>query len=112
MKKTLYLVLAIIGLIVPYSFLIDYLRVNGFESSILFGDLFNTSISTFFVVNVLIAMLVVITFIVLDSKSTRVKFITVPVIATLIAGPSCGLPLYLYLREIESASWVETLDEK
>lgn len=111
MKKTLYLAMAIIGLVIPYSFLIDYLMKNGLDVDLFIDDIFHTSMSTFFVVNVIITVIVVILFIIVDSKAIRVQFITVPIVTTLLVGPSCGLPLYLYLREIERASWVETIKD-
>ncbi len=109
MKKQMYLILAVIGLIVPYYFLIDHFMDYGFDLSQMIEQLFESPISTFFVADVVIAAIVVLIFIVKDSKEIKVKFILVPIIATLFVGVSCGLPLYLFLREIERASWTETL---
>ena len=48
--KNLYLVLAILGLLVPYWFFFKYLNANGLNISLLIQQLFANDISTFFAI--------------------------------------------------------------
>ena len=95
MKKK-YLALAIIGLILPYSQFVQFILENGTDISLMVSEITGYRLSTFAWLDVVVTALVVITLI-LDEK--KLKKWWIPVAVTLLIGPSCGLPLYLFIRE-------------
>jgi hypothetical protein len=93
--KTLYLALAVVGLILPYSQFVPFILENGVNISLIVTEITGYRLCTFAWMDVVITALVVIT-LVFEEK---LKYWWIPVAATLLIGPSCGLPLYLYMRE-------------
>ena len=97
MNKHYYLGLAIIGLILPYSQFLPFLIENGLNLPLIIQETTGYRLSAFAWLDVLITATTVIT-LVLEQKD-RVKNWWIPVIATLLIGPSSGLPIFLYLRD-------------
>lgn len=97
--KYLYLVLAILGALLPLAQFVPWVLVYGFNISLFFGELFANNISAFFGLDVIISAIVLIVFILVDSKRLAVSHAWLSIVATLCIGVSCGLPLYLYMRE-------------
>ena len=97
--KTLYLLLCIPGTILPYWFLVPFLREHGLDFRIFFEQLFANSISGFFGVDVIVSSVCLWIFIYFDRRRSRVKHLWAPVVASLMVGVSLGLPLFLFLRE-------------
>jgi hypothetical protein len=97
--KSVYAVLSILGLIVPYYFFIGFLMENGLNLSLIAEQLFANWINACFTVDVIIAAIVILFFIDTDGARREVPFRWIPALGTLAAGPSFGLPCYLYLRE-------------
>jgi hypothetical protein len=61
--RTLYLVLAVIGFVIPYYFFISFLTIYGFDLQLFVQQLFTNQISTFFVLDLSIATLVLYFFV-------------------------------------------------
>ena len=97
--KNLFLALAIVGTIGPYWFFVPWLADNGLDIPGLVAELFSTRIGAFFGLDVVISALVLFVFMLVERSRRPVKHVWVAVIGTLGIGVSCGLPLYLYLRE-------------
>jgi hypothetical protein len=97
--RALYLALAIIGFAVPYSQFIPWLLEHGPNLRLLFSELFSTRIGAFFGLDVLISAVVLIGFIRRDSARRKMRHAWLPIAATCLVGVSCGLPLFLFLRE-------------
>jgi hypothetical protein len=97
--KILYLLLCIAGTILPYSFLVQFLRDHGLNMRLFFAQLFANSISSFFGVDVIVATVCLWVFAYFEGRKARVKHVWAPVVASLLVGISLGLPLFLYLRE-------------
>jgi hypothetical protein len=95
MNKNLFLGLAVIGLVLPYSQFVPFLLENGLNLSLIIHEITAYRLSAFAWLDVVVTAVTVITMIVQD----RVTRWWLPVAATLLVGPSCGLPLYLYMRE-------------
>lgn len=98
----IYLILAIIGAIVPYVFFISWLHQYSLDLSLLFQNLTANKISLFAWADVMITAIVLTTSLVLTANNILNNQRTVIILATLFIGPSCGLPLYLYFREKRS----------
>ncbi|MCC2520623.1 DUF2834 domain-containing protein [Vibrio coralliilyticus] len=95
----LYLVLAVIGVTVPYAAFAPWLLHHGLNIPELMSEAMAYPLSQFAWLDVIIAAIALIVFILVDGKRLKVKGRNWAIAATLCVGVSCGLPLYLYLRE-------------
>ncbi|OGD44522.1 hypothetical protein A3K69_02970 [Candidatus Bathyarchaeota archaeon RBG_16_57_9] len=100
--RNVYLGAAVVGTLVPYYFFVSFLLEQGLDVGLMMDQMFGTAISAFFVADVLISALVLITYIAVDGKRHSVRNRWLGVVGTLLVGVSCGLPLYLYLKEASS----------
>lgn len=62
-------------------------------------QLFQSRISTFFGVNVIVSVLVLIYFIFAEGSHLKMGRLWIYVMSTLLVGVSLDLPLFLYIRE-------------
>lgn len=97
--RRLYLVLALIGAVLPYSQFLPWLVEHGPNIRLLFMELFSTRAGAFFGLDVLVSAVVTIAFIRRDGAMRKMQTLWLPIAATCLVGVSCGLPLFLYLRE-------------
>jgi hypothetical protein len=97
--KTLYLLLAVVGLAVPYYFLGTFLLEHGLNFPLLLQQLFANSISTFFAVDLIISSLVFWAFVYQESARRQIPNPWLFVVANLLVGVSFALPLFLYFRQ-------------
>lgn len=97
--KKLYLVLAVLGAVIPYAFFIQYFASEGFGLAGFVAALFVNPPAAGFTVDLVIASLVFWMF--MAQKRRRDKGpAPAPFIAlNLLIGLSCALPAYLYARE-------------
>ncbi len=95
-RKTVYLVLAIIGFIAPYYF---FLQVRAYNLNELF-QLFSTSrILGGIAMDLLVSVIVFWYFMFTEARQLEMKNPWVYLLATLLVGLSFALPLFLYFRE-------------
>jgi hypothetical protein len=99
MRRQIYLVLAIIGLIGPYYFLISFLMSHGFDARLFVKQLFGSPISTFFAVDLFLSCIVFMMFSGREANRHSMKHTWICTVALFTVGLSCALPLFLYLRE-------------
>jgi hypothetical protein len=97
--KTLYLLLAIVGLVLPYYFLAAFLVEHGLDLALLVQQLFANRISTFFAVDLIISSAVFWVFVYQESARRQVPHAWVFVATNLLVGLSFALPLFLYVRQ-------------
>jgi hypothetical protein len=97
--RWLYLSLAIVGAIVPYSQFVPWLAEHGPNVSLMLRELFSTRMGAFFGLDVLVSAVALIVFIRREGTRLKLKTLWLPIAATCVVGVSCGLPLFLYLRE-------------
>jgi hypothetical protein len=97
--RWLYLSLAVFGAILPYSQFAPWVAEHGLNVPLLLSELFSTRMGAFFGLDVLVSAVALIAFI--RHEAARLKWPTpwLPIAATCLIGVSCGLPLFLYLRE-------------
>jgi hypothetical protein len=94
-----YFALAAVGLALPYSRLIPWLGNHGLDIPALIAELFSTRIGAFFGLDVIVSAVVLILFIIVQGRRDRVSHGWLAIAATCLVGVSCGLPLFLALRE-------------
>jgi hypothetical protein len=105
--RRLYLLLAVIGFVLPYYFFASFLIENGLNLGLLFNQLFANDISTFFAVDLIITAVVFLIYMVREAGRYRMRNRWLYVVATLAVGPSFAFPLCLYVREprLEELKW-------
>ena len=98
-RRFVYLVLAVIGLVVPYYFLISFIANHGFDPGGFFSQLFGTPVSTFFAVDLIISCIVFLLFLHAEGERLHIKSRWIYVVALCTVGLSFALPLFLWARE-------------
>lgn len=94
-----YLVLTFLGILLPYGAFVPWLATHGLDIGLLFTEAVVNPISVFAWLDVLVAAVALLGFIVVDGQKHQVKYRHFAVLGTLSVGVSFGLPLYLYLKE-------------
>lgn len=99
--KSLYLLLVIIGIIVPWNFLLQFFSQNGFSIELLIQQGFANYATAAFGTDLVISALVFLCFAFFELKRLGLSRsrLLIYIIATVGIGLSCGLPLFLYFRE-------------
>lgn len=97
--KTTYLLITLLGILFPYAAFMPWLIAHGADIPLLWDQATANPISVFAWADVVISAAALLVFIVTDSIKNTVKHSYLAILGTLLVGVSCGLPLYLYLRE-------------
>jgi hypothetical protein len=97
--RQVYLLLCLAGIVLPYWFLVPWVREHGLDLTLLCQELFATRIGAFFGVDVFVSALVLFVFVFAEGRRVVVSHLWMPLLATLLVGVSLGLPLFLYLRQ-------------
>lgn len=97
--RHVYLLLCVLGFILPYAQLVPWILDNGLQLGLLVRELFATRIGAFFGLDVVVSAIVLFVFIFARRRESGVRHLWLPVIATLLVGVSLGFPLFLYLQE-------------
>ncbi|MDR0549194.1 MAG: DUF2834 domain-containing protein [Deltaproteobacteria bacterium] len=95
-----YLGLAFLGAVAPYSFLGQFFVASGLNFGEIRAQMWVNPVSSYFGLNALISSLVTLLFIWSEGRRQKMKGLWLPLLATLLVGVSCGLPLFLYLRRV------------
>lgn len=97
--KLFYLAMSALGLLLPFTEFVPRLFEFGLDIPLLLSEASATAISPFAWLDVVVTAVVVISFIIGDSLRRNGSSLWLPIVGTLLGGPSFGLPIYLYLRE-------------
>ncbi|MGB7924654.1 MAG: DUF2834 domain-containing protein [Pyrinomonadaceae bacterium] len=95
----LFLIAAILGAVLPLSYLVPFLAAHGLDLPLLFRQLFANNISAFFGVDVIVSGLALLVFIFTEGRRRGMKHLWVYALCTLLVGVSLGFPLFLFFRE-------------
>ena len=98
--KTRYLILCILGLVLPYWQFIPWVAAHGLNMRLFIQQLFANRIGGFFAMDVLVSAVVLFVFIGRESARLGGRGWWLPQLAVLLVGVSLGLPLFLYMREV------------
>ena len=99
MKKNVFLILAIIGFIVPFYFLFLFLSANGFDLSLLVQQIFANNAFIAFVADLSISIVVFWIYMFAEANKLQMKNAWLYFLASSLIGLSFALPLFLYFRE-------------
>ena len=97
--KTAYLILAVIGTVLPYTQFLPFLRAHGLDLGLFVQELFSTRIGAFFGLDVIVSAVVLIVFVLVEGRRLGVRALWAPIAAVFVVGVSLGLPLFLSMRE-------------
>ncbi|HJQ32815.1 MAG TPA: DUF2834 domain-containing protein [Pyrinomonadaceae bacterium] len=97
--KTVYLVLCVLGVVLPYWQLAPWLAAHGLDVPLLFRQLFENRVGAFFGVDVFVSAAALLVFVAGDGARLRLRALWLPVVALFAVGVSLALPLFLYMRE-------------
>ena len=99
--RHLYLIFALLGLVLPYSRFVPWvIEHHGLNMALFLRELFANRISAFFAMDVIVAAIVLISFIQTEGKRLQMRLLWVPIISVLLVGVSLGLPMFLYQRQL------------
>ena len=99
-KKNIFLILAILGFIVPYYFFLQLPSdENGFNLPLLIQPFFANNFMKGAAMDLTISVIVFWVFAFVEASRLGMKNPWVYVLATLLVGLSFALPLFLYFRE-------------
>jgi len=100
--RHLYFAFALIGLLLPYSqFLPWIVEHHAINMPLFIRDMCTNQISSFFAMDVIVSAIVLIVFVLVEGRRLGMRTVWLPITATLLVGVSLGLPLFLYLRQIQ-----------
>jgi hypothetical protein len=94
-----YIALCVLGILLPYSQLLPFLREHGLDLPLFIQQLFANRISSFFGLDVIVSAIALWVGVLVDQRRVRSRHAWAPLLGTLLVGVSLGLPLWLYLRE-------------
>jgi hypothetical protein len=102
--KTIYLVLCVLGVVLPYWQFVPWVAANGLNMPLFFQQLFANRIGAFFGMDVFVSAVALLVFAGRESSRLGPSGRWIPLVAVLTVGVSLGLPLLLYMRERKLAS--------
>lgn len=98
-SATLYLGLCILGAIIPWLFLLQFLVSGEASVMLFFSSIFANAVAGAVAADLLISALVFCLFLFLEGKRLGMGRLWLYPVATFGVGLSFGLPLFLYFRE-------------
>jgi hypothetical protein len=98
-RRKIYLCLCVLGVVLPYSQLVLWIRENGLNTGFFFRLLFANGVSGACVLDVLVSSAVLVVFVLAEGKRLGMRLIWLPIVGLLALGVPFALPLFLYLRE-------------
>ena len=97
--KTVYLLLCVLGVVLPYWQLLPWLAANGPDLPLFFRQLFANRVGAFFGMDVFVSAAALLVFAASEGRRLGARARWLTALAVVAAGVSLGLPLLLYLRE-------------
>jgi hypothetical protein len=95
----LYWLLVVVGAAVPLAAFVPWVAAHGLDVPRFLTDLFANRVSAFFGLDVIVSAIVLVLFVLTEGRRIGAKALALPILATFLVGVSCGLPLFLALRE-------------
>lgn len=99
--KTLYLVLCLLGALIPYWQFLPWAVQHGLNLALFTRELFSNRIGAFFGMDVVVSAVVLLVFVRIENARLAIRQRWLIPVAVLTVGVSLALPLFLYLRETE-----------
>jgi hypothetical protein len=97
--KNVYLILCVLGMLLPYWQIVPWLTEHGLDLPLFFQELFETRVGAFFGMDVVVSAAALMFFAGSERKRVGARAVWLAALAVVAVGVSLGLPLFLYLRE-------------
>ncbi len=97
--KKLYLILAVLGAIVPYAFFFGFLKTNGLDIPAFVSGMFANGAAGGISADLLFTSFVFWLFMFYEAKKSAAPKPLLFILLNLTIGLSCAFPAYLYARE-------------
>jgi hypothetical protein len=102
--KTAYLLLCVLGVVVPYFAFGPWLLEHGPALYLLVTQVLGSPVAAFAWADVLVSAVALLVFMAHEQRSRPIRYSWLPVVGLLCVGVSLALPLYLYMRENSGGS--------
>ena len=99
--RTVYLILAIIGAILPMYYFVSWFEEFGYSLGAMVEAWNVNDATTGLVYDLTVAAVTLLIWIIVETVRNKAWLNLIAIPATFCIGVSCGLPLYLYLRSRE-----------
>ncbi|HEX8283767.1 MAG TPA: DUF2834 domain-containing protein [Pyrinomonadaceae bacterium] len=100
--RTVYLLLCVLGVLLPYWQIAPWLSEHGLDLPLFFAQLFENRVGAFFGMDVFVSAAALMVFAFAERRRAGVRGVWLTAAAVAAVGISLGLPLLLYLRERRS----------
>lgn len=94
----IYILLSIIGILLPLSQFVPWLSAHGLNMPLLFQLAISSHIAAFAWADVVVSGIVVAIFVIVEGRRLAMRRLWLP-LSCLVVGPSLALPFFLFLRE-------------
>jgi len=98
-RKNIYLVLALLGLLIPYWFFFQFFNQNGLNFGLLVQQALVNPVSIAFTVDLVLSTVIFWIYMFSEANKLQMKNFWLYLVASLTIGLSFALPLFLYFRE-------------
>ncbi len=98
-RRNIYMVLMVLGLVVPYLFFFQFFTANGLNIGLLVQQALVNPVSIAFTVDLVISTVVFWIYVFSEANKLQMRNTWAYVLASLAIGLSFALPLFLYFRE-------------
>jgi len=98
-ERNIYFILAILGILLPYSLFLPWLLEHGLDFQLFFSELFANDVAGTGGLDILAVTLAIVIFIIFEGRKLAMKYYWISALATVVVGVGFGLPLFLWLRE-------------
>jgi hypothetical protein len=99
--RHLYLLLCLIGIIVPWWQGFPWVVEHGINIPLALQELFANRVAAAFGLDLTVSIVVAVVFFIVDGRRFRVGHVWLPVIGAIMIGLSFALPLFLYQRQLQ-----------
>jgi TRAP-type uncharacterized transport system fused permease subunit len=108
MLKVIYLLLCILGTVLPYSQFLPFVLEHGLDIGLFFEQLFANRISGFFGIDVIVSSLTLWVFVFWEGTRLKMQNLWIYIASNLLVGVSLGLPLFLLMRQYQLEQQADT----
>ena len=95
----LYLLLALVGAVVPYAILLPWAREYGLQLGLFISQLFATVPASIFAADALLSAAIFLLFVFVEGRRLGMRRLWIAPLLVLTVGLCCALPLFLAQRE-------------
>lgn len=95
----LFLLAAVVGTVLPLTYLVPFLTTHGLDLPLFFRQLFQNNVSAFFGVDVIISSVALWLFVFSEGRRRGMRKLWIYIVCNLLVGVCLALPLFLFFRE-------------